>query len=397
MQASFDDRPRNAGRLSRTLEWAWERGIASRPVLEPEAIVAAAANRSGIPPEEGAWRDRLERLCQSLQSEAALNSFGHTVAFGQLVKLVAARGRAEQWIRRRPQIGATPVVAPLLIVGQMRSGTTRLHRLLACDPQFEVNRLYDQLDPVPSTGTVDVRPVRAVLAGALLRAIDPGLDSVHPTGAREPEEDFGLQAFSMWGAQFEGQWRIPSYVQHIESADPSDAYREYRGLLQLHAFARKSDPSRPWLLKAPQFAQDLEAVLDTFPDARLVVLKRDPAEVVASSASLVWHHARLMSNSVTREEIGREWLRKTQLRTDRMETALASRPNIARVELDYASVSEDWRGAILEVYELLGRPLEPSVERKMADFIHGSVAHRGHRYCAADFGLSDRQIAAEFA
>ena len=397
MRADASGRPRTAGQLSRALEWAWRRGIATQPLLEPDAILDAAARRSsGKPPEEGPWIARLELLCHSLRAEADLNSFGHTVAFGQLVKLVAARARADHWLRRYPAIVDVPIEGPVLIVGQMRSGTTRVHRLLACDPHFEVNRLYDQLDPVPYQG-LDVRAVRAALASKFLTIVDTALASTHPVSSREPEEDFGLQAFSMWGAQFEGQWRVPSFVRHVEGADPSDAYAEFRRLLQIQKFARKSESDRPWLLKAPQFAQDLGSILSAFPDARLVVLRREPAEVVASSASLVWHHARLMSDSVTKEEIGREWLRKTELRAQRMEAILRLHANIPRVELDYAEVSRDWQGSMAKVYEMLDRSLESTVERKMAGFIKRSVAHRGHRYRAGDFGLAEPKVAEEAA
>ena len=396
MRAEIVERPKAAGRLSRALEWAWKRGIATRPDLESKAIVAAAARRNGIRPEDGPWRARLEILCRSLLSEADLNSFGHTVAFGQLVKLVACRARADLLLAKNPGIAEIPVTRPLLVVGQMRSGTTRVHRLLACDPQFEVNRLYDQLDPVPYEG-IDLRRPRAAFASRFLKAIDPALASTHPVSPREPEEDFGLQGFSIWGAQFEGQWRVPSFVRHLESADPSDAYAEFRLLLRIHKFARKSDGNRCWLLKAPQFAQDLDAVLSEFPDSRLVVLRRDPADVVASSASLVWHHARLMSDSVTKEEIGREWLRKTRIRLARMEDALRRHPNIPRVDLDYSEVSDDWRGSMTKVYTMLERPLTANVEQSMARFIEKSVAHCNHRYRAADFGLTEGTIAAAFA
>ena len=335
-------------------------------------------------------------LCESLRTEADLNSFGHTLAYGQLVKLVAARARSDRLTAKHPAIAEIPVSRPLLVVGQMRSGTTRVHRLLACDPQFEVNRLYDQLDPVPYEG-VDLRWPRAAFASRFLKAMDPALASTHPVSSGEPEEDFGFQAFSIWGAQFEGQWRVPSFVRHIEGADPSDAYAEFRLLLQIHKFARKSDQNRCWLLKAPQFAQDLDAVLSEFPDAQLVVLRRDPAEVIASSASLVWHHVRLMSDSITPEEIGHEWLRKARLRAKRMEDALRRHPNVARVELGYAEVSNDWRRSMAKIYAMIGSPLEGQVERKMERFLKRSVAHQGHRYRPADFGLNATRIAEELA
>jgi hypothetical protein len=48
-----------------------------------------------------------------------------------------------------------------------------------------------------------------------------------------------------------------------------------------------------------------------------------------------------------------------------------------------------------KVYDMLGRPLEAKVQIRMERFIQRSVAHRGHRYRAADFGLAEQKVAEE--
>ena len=50
------------------------------------------------------WQARLELLCRSLRDEAALNAFGLTAAYVQLVKLVRARVRADRLIAECPEI-----------------------------------------------------------------------------------------------------------------------------------------------------------------------------------------------------------------------------------------------------------------------------------------------------
>src|SRR3546814_7702400 len=98
-------------------------------------------------------------------------------------------------------------------------------------------------------------------------------------------------------------------------------------LLRLTGWLRGEDPAKPWLLKTPQHMLDLPALLRVFPDARIIFTHRDPAAVVGSSCSLAWNQMCLQSDYVDPRWIGREWLRKTELkisRIDRRSTRLNS-------------------------------------------------------------------------
>lgn len=385
------------GYLSRLLEQSWSRGWTERPALNPPSIITAARRQSGDPPADGPWRSRLERLCHHLNSEARLNAFGRTLAHGQLVKIVAARARADRLHRDHLEIDCRPLAAPVIIVGQMRSGTTRMHRLLACDPCFAGNRLYEQLDPVTRPGwprSIDPRRASAALIQRGLALVEPALQTIHPTAAGAVEEDFGLHAFSIWGPLFEGQWYIPGFARAMEASDAADVYDEYARLLRLLAWARGDPPGLTPLLKAPQFAQDLDALIARFPDARLVVLDRAGAEVVASSASLAWHYARLQSDAVSAAEVGAEWLRKTRLRAERLADSLERHPAVERVTIDYDAVSRDWRAAVRRVYAMTGMTLDLAVEQRMEKMIERGHRRPRHHYSLEQFGLDRRQVAA---
>src|SRR5690606_7843070 len=121
---------------------------------------------------------------------------------------------------------------------------------------------------------------------------------------------FGLLSFSFYGAQIEAQWRVPTFARFWEMQDKTWVYREFRQLLQTIAWQR-GETTRPWVLKAPQFMEDLESLLEVFPDARLICLRRDLGEVASSSASLVWNQMKLQSDTVDPRWIGAEWLHKT--------------------------------------------------------------------------------------
>lgn len=376
----------NVARTNRALEAAWRSGMLPRPELEAGALQSSALRRrapSALGDDDG-WREPFERLVRSLREEAGLNPLGRAMAHGQLVMLLRARMRAAKLWRARPELLEAEIAPPIIILGQMRSGTTRMQRLLACDTRLAHTRTYESLSPVP----VPARKLRARFVLALLRTFNPEILRIHPTGAAEPDEEFGWLAFGFGAAQFEAQWRVPSFSRWWEEADTRSLYREFKSLVQTNAWARGDPPAKPHILKAPQFLQDLPAVLETFPGARFIRLHRPLEQVVPSSASLVWNQMRIQSDAADREWIGREWLSKTHLRERR-----GAAPLSRSIEVDYEATNRDWRGEMRRIYDFLGLELTPALERRMAAYLAGAKSHSGHRYVLADFGLAEADVA----
>ena len=109
---------------------------------------------------------------------------------------------------------------------------------------------------------------------------------------------------------------------------------------------------------------------------------------MASSASLVWNQQRVQSDRADPLRIGREWRRKTSLRQEKAQLALAQqRPATAALPVDYSKMNADWRGQVRRIYDFLGMTLPDAVEARMAR-IASSSDHAGHRYSAEHFGLS---------
>jgi hypothetical protein len=379
------------------LEAAWRAGILPRPRLERDVLVDAALR--GAPPSdlgpEAHWQEPLDRLLASLRDEAALNPLGLAMAHGQIVMMLRARMRATRLWQAHPDILDRPLSAPIVILGQMRSGTTRLQRLLACDPRFAFTRTYQSLIPVPFAtrpARRDGRAWRARVMLALLHRLNPELARIHPTAADAPEEEFGLFGFGFGSAQYEAQWRVPSFARWWEQADRRPLYRDFRTLLQTNGWFRREDPSRPHILKAPQFLQDLPALLGVFPDARLIRLRRDPGEAVASAASLVWNQMRLQSDAADPAWIGREWLGKTRLRERIADDALAARPDVRCLDMDYGAMNRDWQAEMRRIYDFLGLELAPEPSRRMHRYLAGAGAHRGHLYSLDQFGLTPAEV-----
>jgi hypothetical protein len=286
------DRSQNVEHACGLLEKAWRAGIANRPSLEPATLWAKASRRLSVDGEHfgrsqaevADFRLRLEKLSAVLQSEARLNALGLTLAHGQLVRAIRQRLRLGLYWQRLPHVLTTDVAPPIFVIGHMRGGTTRVHRLLAADPAFAFTRFCDSWNPVPEWP--DRRRLRTAVGLAAARAADPWLDSIHPFGAARADGELGWLACALHPAAYEAQWHIPSFAAFSEERDATPIYREFVRLFRTDAFVR-GNAARPRVMKVPCFAEDLATLFKLFPDARLVVARRDAEDVLASTVSLI--------------------------------------------------------------------------------------------------------------
>ena len=273
------------------------------PSLEPDALVAKARAQTRLQdlgPDE-MWRNSLQILTSALHRQARLSPLGTIVAHGQLVALLANRLRLQALWRRHPEILERPVRAPIVVLGQMRSGSTRMQRLLACDPRLDHTRFFESWNPAPiarRTGPLDDRRLRGWFALFCARSLNPQFDAIHPTRTAAPDEEIGWHSISLFGSALEAQWRVPDFSQRCETMNALPVYREFKAMLQTVGWLRGARGGKPWVLKVPQFTQDLPELLKMFPDARLVCLHRDVGAVVASSASLARNQMELQSDHV---------------------------------------------------------------------------------------------------
>lgn len=381
-------------------------GFSKAPELRKDALLAAAAQEVGLDDFGDPWFEKpMDVLLDAIANEARLNPAGEFAAWQQFKKVLIDRLWAQNWFKRHPEILDRAIPRPVVIVGPMRSGTTRLHRLLASDRRFSHMRSFETISPVPRpdfeavlTGKKqDFRPVLASRIMKVARLANPRTLSIHPTGPYEPEEELGLLVASMWGMKHEAQWRVPGYGRWCESEDAGPAYRYMADLLRLVGWSQQNSSIRPWILKTPQHMLDLPALLKVFPDARLIFTHRDPNNVVGSAASLAWNQTIIYSDRVEPGRIGEEWLRKTELQIARMREARADISPDRMIDVQYEDMERDWRGTMERVYRFLDFDIEPAMPG-MEAFIERSqsLKRHPHRYSLEEFGISPDEVAERF-
>jgi len=391
------------GGLNAAFTWGRKAGLSQAPELEAGALMDAARAHTGLSDFGDPWFETpLQVLLEAIAGQARLNPAGQWAARQQFVKVLADRLWAEQWFDTHPEILERPLPRPVIVVGPMRSGTTRIHRLLAGDHRFTHLRSFETISPVPRPGFEHGAPdFRQTLAGRIMRVArlaNPRTLNIHPTGPMEPEEELGLLVSSFWGMKHEAQWWVPDYGRWCEGQDATPAYRQLARLLRLTGWAQQSSSLRPWVLKTPQHMLDLPALLHVFPDARLIFTHRDPLAVVGSAASLAWNQTIIYSDHADPARIGAEWLRKTRLQVERMQ---AARPGIAaerQIDVHYDEMERDWQGTMARIYRFLDLDMAPALPA-MREYQQrtATLKRRPHNYRLEQFGLTRAQVEEKLA
>lgn len=372
----------------------WKSGLQPQPRLEPDYLWAIGSKGftrhdecAGRGQDEVAdFRLRLERLCESLRTEARLNPLGLTLAYGQLTAAIRKRHALGRLWHRRPGLAATTITPPIIVVGQMRSGTTRIHRLLAADPAHAGTRFCDSVDPVPRSP--DGRPIKAAVGLTIARRINPWLDTLHPFGATRVDEEIGWLSAALSPCAYEAQWHIPGFVAWSEVRDPAPVYREFDRILRTDA-AVCGNAGRARVLKCPQFSEDLGALTALYPAAGVVIAERDRKAVLDSAVSLVASQSSFQSDDRSTAQIRAEWTRKLALREQRLAQSLAVHSGpCAAVTFD--QLNSNWRASVSHAYRELGLTLTPAALVAMEREQRGATQspHASHAAALSRFARS---------
>ncbi len=78
-----------------------------------------------------------------------LTNLGYITAQKELQILLRKRLKFIHYMKTAPQVLKVPIKSPIFVFGLGRSGTTFVHRLMACDPKLRSPKLWELVMPVP--------------------------------------------------------------------------------------------------------------------------------------------------------------------------------------------------------------------------------------------------------
>lgn len=336
---------------------------------------------------------------------ADLNAVGVHILRSGIVHSLRMRLRAQEWIRRHPEILDERVAPPIVVVGMMRSGTTLLQRLLAADPRFlcaygwEVVEVAPRLD-YPFTG-VDPRIAISEAREAKSRELAPELFAIHPMYAREAEEEIVFLADAFLSHVPESGAHLPHYRSWLDAQDFTPAYDHLHRMLQFVQWQkrRRGLHGRRWVLKSPAHLGYLDSLRARFPGLHIVHMHRDPRTTIASGASLNATLHAMHADVVDAHRVGAQWLERMGWTNDRAMTTRDGWPDDEdRVtDIGFDDAVADPIGQVARVYDAVGIPLTAEAEGAMRRWLAGRPREAARPpYDLPAYGLRPEQVDERF-
>lgn len=344
---------------------------------------------------DGFWEEPLDRLIQSVNEEAQLSPIGRFITKKRLENLLCVRLRAEHYFQKHPEILEQELYPTTVIMGLQRTGTTKLHRLLASDPDCRALSSWEALNPAPINGDAfngDKRIKFAKMSENALKYMSPGFFAIHPVEHLAPEEDVLLLDTSFMSTTAEATMHVPSYSNWLEQTDQSIAYAYAAKLLKLLQWQK---PAKKWVLKTPHHLEFPHLVNQYFGEVQFVWTHRNVMECIPSFLSMMAYSRALFSNDVHPQMVAEHWVKKMGLM---LNTALDFRMkddnNKKFVDVLYTDLVNDSSKALSTIYHHRNAEIYPALSQifKQTEINSPKEKYGKHIYRLEDFNMKESFI-----
>lgn len=312
-----------------------------------------------------------------------------------------------------PRLWFQKVEKPVFIVGHARSGTTLLHRLMSADgDKFSYFLYWETFFPsllqkklIRALGWIDLH----LFGGRVKRRLQVWDDKtfgpyrhMHNMSLWNSEED----QFAMKSAFISQQWSldIPMMdiidIFHVDQMPKSKKTRwmhHYKELVKRQLLLNGGNKIH--LSKNPVMSGWVESIIETFPDARIVVMMRDPKQCIPSVLKLVeltwrgkkWTPAEYQKSLNTLLNISFDTFKNPH---EKLQQHSAS----AQIFVDYQQLTNAPRETCTAVYKALNIELTAEFDAYLAAQAEREKKHQSSfRYSLDEYGLSEELIEEKLA
>jgi hypothetical protein len=363
--------------------------VTSLPCPSPalDDLVTRACEHAGLDDFGGdSWREGLSLLVDTVESTPGVNAGGRNFVYGQFVDALWNRLRVVDYCKQHPEVADEHVESPLVVLGLPRTGTSLASYLLDQDPLRRSLLTWEAEDsvppPTPETLRTDPRCLKKkaeldVLAEGLKAANIP---MIHWDEADGPTECMFVQNQDFKAYLWEAFMPTTAYADWLLETDMTSSYVYERTVLQM----LQSRAAGVWSLKMPSHAVHIEALLATFPDARLVWAHRDPFKATASFLRLNYLSRAVLGTVIDVEVMVPNVLRQLREHVNR---PLRTRRRIGDdrfFDLHYADLMRDPVAVMRSLYDWAGDDLTASTEHAMLGWLE---EHPQDRFGVAPYSL----------
>ncbi|MBL8090843.1 MAG: sulfotransferase [Anaerolineales bacterium] len=301
------------------------------------------------------------------------------------------------------------VEKPLFILGNLRSGSTFLQRLLSRDEETFTSLTTWDIYLTPSVTQKKITQLvsrfdKKFLGGILhkwLYAFDKatlGKIKIHPISFFKPEEDENIH-LHIWDGYFvfflfPFADEFPDYQHFDEALAPEHKKRImtfYKSMLQRHMYANKG--KKYFVAKNPAFSPKIETLAEFFPDARILYLARNPLDMLPSTISWINYARRQFTDPGDGYLYIDEVVDMTQHWYRHPLRYLDSHPSPRHLIVSYDDLIQRPEAVIRGFYEQFGYPDQPGLPIIIDQAVKETLAFKSdHNYSLEEMGFTREQI-----
>ena len=371
--------------------------------INADNIIAKAKRKAGFTGSIPKAERGLHKLVQSINKEGCPNPFGALAVKGLLERILYGRYKMEQEMAKNPWIEDQKIEQPVFIIGMPRTGTTILHAILHEDPAHRSPLAWECLLPYPAATPENFRDNAQLHTiekefGQLFKLV-PDFRRKHYMEADSPQECLGITAFDFNSFQFSAQLYLPSYMDWFsDESDMLGTMRFHKRFLQyLQSGGVKGER---WLLKSPVHLRRLPEIFEIYPDARIIMTHRGPADIVSSTASLISSVRTLYSDNEDPNVTGKE---QAMLWSKYFDRFIESRKILDRedqiIDLKFEDFVVNQVETIEKIYTRFGWELSDEAVNNFRNFLaeNPREKHGKHKYSLDNFGLKEDEVNQQFS
>ena len=343
----------------------------------------------------------LNKLIDSINNEANLNEIGIQAQPIRIQGLLTNRLRFEEDLKKFPEILDQEIIAPIVIVGLPRTGSTMTHRLLASDPNHTAmlwwEGRYPSLLPGEKRGDIKARmDLGKAEVDAVVAASPEALD-IHPWDYKGADEEILLLEHNFLSTVPESFMALPSYSEWIEEQDHALAYEDLKKFIQYLQWQNPGREKKRWVLKSPHHLGFIDKMISVFPDAKIIQTHRDPIKTVPSFCSMCANLFEPLTTNFDKVFIGKHWSNKLTRALNHCMNISEQHPDNF-LDLEFLNMIKDPIDEMKKIYEFIGEPFGEKTEVAMEAWREENKHEMGaHKYSLEEYDLTESQINDNFA
>jgi Sulfotransferase family len=347
--------------------------------------------------------ETLEKFLHSLNTEADLHAAGAAAMQRHLQLVLCNRLRMLRDFRAHPEISEQHILPPLIINGGGRTGSTKLHKMLAVSGDFNWIPCWQGASLSLQTGDRNEDPaLRIREADEHIRWFNdhaPNARAIHEFSTFEPEEENLLLAQRLFAPYMIAFVFVPTFIQwYVTQRDLHDDFKFLRQTLQYLQWQFHDGKPRPWILKNPLYPGMEPLLAEVFPDAPFVCTHREPVSVMSSSLSLITNYHIAYSDVDHMPMIAPMMLEGQAAAREQQITVRDNHPELRWLDISYADITQHAETAVERVYAHAGMSCSDDAKQMMRTWESENSQHKlgAHKHRLQEFGLSPETVKRRF-